>query len=451
MMVYHLLDEPPSALRTLTDNTGGLLLHNQGETNPDDPTDYNDDAGLFAIAENLAALLGFEYRLEVTSSIPGDNQIYELQVVASVNSADLIPQTTFFRARSGSVDIAFAQHENGARVTLPLDLQVRVLNSSNPIAQIDVFRIDNDTGEELPLVTLSSSDEIIPITDAVIGAGTLSLVARATDTGGNVGEAFLTLVVVNPNATAAPTATWTPQATATATLPPPTNTPTNTAIPAATLTPTLVATVEPEAPRSSNDSLLIPIVVALMGMTGTLLIGFSLLALAQRRGRKRVPTSTERPTIPKAPAGFNPNAPTASIPVTHVPQQTVRMKKTPPHKDIWKKAIENIDTQAIVSVDMEHAPSAVLLSEKNERFPLLDGENTIGRHSSNMVQIMDSTASRYHAVIDVFGDQIVIMDWQASHPTTVNGNALASGERRQLQTGDEIVIGSTALRLISRN
>lgn len=92
--------------------------------------------------------------------------------------------------------------------------------------------------------------------------------------------------------------------------------------------------------------------------------------------------------------------------------------------------------------------AAVLLGQRGEQFPLYEGENTIGRHSSNMIQIVDSTVSRYHAVIEMFGDEVVFMDWQASQPSEINGELVTPGERHALKDGDRIRVGITSLRFV---
>lgn len=91
---------------------------------------------------------------------------------------------------------------------------------------------------------------------------------------------------------------------------------------------------------------------------------------------------------------------------------------------------------------------AVLVGQKGEQFPLYEGENTLGRHSSNMIQVIDSTVSRYHAVIEVFGDEFVFMDWQASQPSEINGDLVTSSERYFLKEGDKIWVGITMLRFM---
>lgn len=91
---------------------------------------------------------------------------------------------------------------------------------------------------------------------------------------------------------------------------------------------------------------------------------------------------------------------------------------------------------------------AVLVGQRGEQFPVYEGENTIGRHSSNMIKIVDSTVSRYHAVIEGYGEEFVFMDWQASQPSEINGELVTPGERHALKDGDKIRVGITTLRFV---
>jgi hypothetical protein len=104
------------------------------------------------------------------------------------------------------------------------------------------------------------------------------------------------------------------------------------------------------------------------------------------------------------------------------------------------------DTQANAQVGV--VARAFLVGHTGEHYPLYEGENTIGRHGSNMIQIMDATASRYHAVIEIHGDEFEYMDWQASQPSDLNGQFLERGRRYPLRHGDRIRIGVTVLRFV---
>lgn len=439
------VSEAPAELRSLGDTTGGLLLENTGELNPQLAGDYDDDARLPQLADRIAEILGSEYRLTLLSTLPSDNTIKNLSIVTNVNGITTAPATTFFRARNDIIEIGFEELENGQRVQLPVEVTVRVLASSTPIVRLQLYRIDNDSGDEILLANLPPENPVFTLTADDIPTGTLSLRVVGYDNSGDQGDAFLTLLVGNPNATLTftPTFTLTPPPTLTAT---PTVTDTLPAINTVTTitpSPTTVVAAFNENESSPNEPF-IPLAFVLMGIAGLLLASFGFWRFVRRYDR-HTPTPPERPTLPRRP---NPNDPTAAIPLPTL-QQTVRLESTP-DKAVWQKALENADTTAMPAIDAELAPRAVLIGKNNEHYILYEGENTIGRHSTNIVQILDATISRYHAVIEIYGASFVIQDWQASYPTTVNGKPLEKGERRALKHGDQVQFGATPLRLVFR-
>jgi hypothetical protein len=91
---------------------------------------------------------------------------------------------------------------------------------------------------------------------------------------------------------------------------------------------------------------------------------------------------------------------------------------------------------------------ALLVGENGVQYPLYEGENTLGRHEDNLIQIMDITISRHHAVISVHNDTYIYQDREATHPTEISGYGLKPDEEYPLVDGDSILIGSTKLRFI---
>jgi hypothetical protein len=91
-------------------------------------------------------------------------------------------------------------------------------------------------------------------------------------------------------------------------------------------------------------------------------------------------------------------------------------------------------------------PVAELRGANGEQWTVYEGDNTIGRHGSNRIQIKDESTSRYHARIEVIGGKCFFSDWQASHPSEINGVLLKPNTRYELKNGDTIRIGSHLLR-----
>ena len=71
---------------------------------------------------------------------------------------------------------------------------------------------------------------------------------------------------------------------------------------------------------------------------------------------------------------------------------------------------------------------------------------SIGRHHENKLVLADQMASRFHCVIEKVPDGYLLRDLGASNPTRVNGRVVKSA---LLAPGDEIVIGSTRLVLVT--
>ena len=88
---------------------------------------------------------------------------------------------------------------------------------------------------------------------------------------------------------------------------------------------------------------------------------------------------------------------------------------------------------------------ALLEDTTGKQWMIYQGENTIGRHGSNTVQIHDESVSRYHAKITVNGGHCHFEDWQASHPSEINGRLLESNKRYELKSSDRIRVGSSLL------
>ena len=71
---------------------------------------------------------------------------------------------------------------------------------------------------------------------------------------------------------------------------------------------------------------------------------------------------------------------------------------------------------------------------------------SIGRHHENKLVLPDTMASRFHCVIEKVPDGYLLRDLGASNPTRVNGRVVKSA---LLQPGDEIIVGSTKLVLVT--
>ncbi len=77
----------------------------------------------------------------------------------------------------------------------------------------------------------------------------------------------------------------------------------------------------------------------------------------------------------------------------------------------------------------------------------LERKTTIGRESTNSVQILDPKVSRNHAEITLKEDgSYVIKDLESANGTYLNGSPVPPVTEKVLRLGDEIMLGSTVFR-----
>lgn len=110
-------------------------------------------------------------------------------------------------------------------------------------------------------------------------------------------------------------------------------------------------------------------------------------------------------------------------------------------------------TRVLSRTDLDLAPlgkeaSLVLIygGELGRRYPVSE-EITIGRAISNSIPIDGDSVSRHHARIERDGERCFIEDLKSTNGTTINGERVL--ERRLLEHGDLIKIGSAVFRFIS--
>ena len=83
--------------------------------------------------------------------------------------------------------------------------------------------------------------------------------------------------------------------------------------------------------------------------------------------------------------------------------------------------------------------------DSGKSFPLVQGENTIGRDPSCQVLLTDSAVSRLHALIRREGETSTVYDLGSRVGTIVEGETLTG---RSLSSGDVIAVGRSELTMM---
>lgn len=86
----------------------------------------------------------------------------------------------------------------------------------------------------------------------------------------------------------------------------------------------------------------------------------------------------------------------------------------------------------------------MLTTPEGQQIVELQAHNTLGRHPSNSVQVLDKIVSKEHCIVVQRGGQFILQDLGSLNGTYIN-NERVIGERG-LKHGDEILLGSTRAR-----
>jgi adenylate cyclase len=83
-----------------------------------------------------------------------------------------------------------------------------------------------------------------------------------------------------------------------------------------------------------------------------------------------------------------------------------------------------------------------VISPEGQRDWVLEGHNSVGRHPSNTIQVLDRIVSKEHCHIDLVNGRFMLKDLGSLNGTYVNGER---AQERVLFPGDEITMGSTRI------
>ncbi len=75
------------------------------------------------------------------------------------------------------------------------------------------------------------------------------------------------------------------------------------------------------------------------------------------------------------------------------------------------------------------------------RFRLVEGDNGVGRDSSNAVRLPSSAASRRHAVLTLRAGRLTVRDLGSQNGTYLNGRVVTSAEDVEVERGALIRFG----------
>ncbi len=91
-------------------------------------------------------------------------------------------------------------------------------------------------------------------------------------------------------------------------------------------------------------------------------------------------------------------------------------------------------------------PRLLLATPEGQQVVELRAFNSLGRHPSNTIQLLDKIVSKEHCIVERRGNEYVLRDLGSLNGTYINGERVTVGGEQMLRHGDDIALGSTRAR-----
>jgi hypothetical protein len=443
-------DAPPSLppeLTLLSQATQGISLGVSAELRGEN--DYADDDALPAMMETVAALLTSDTRISVASPLPVDGEQKGLNLSLTINGAQMPPLRGSFTAGQNPIIITLDDVADQDNITLPFSFDVTARSSAGQVTRIAAYAV-NEAGQRALLGEAQSDSASLTIPADAVTLGLFRLLVEAEDSAGNTlaNDLFLnateglsvTLIDLPTSADGGQPVTVTARIGLPASVQSASLRVDGENIATQTLGPFDEVRFDWQPERSGEHELAV-VVQDILGNEASQGAQISIVGAVESEGG-------QFPVVVIAIGAF-------VLGVVAVAGGSGLMVRRRLQEHPLPAAMDPPDTtqEAPKPVDAAPAPVTYVLpvavaelhGPNGERWTLKQGDNTLGRHGSSQIQIRDESISRYHAKVEIHGKRCYFIDWQASHPSEINGELLQTGARHELKEGDRIRVWSTLL------
>lgn len=437
----------PPELTLLSEATGGFTQGVPAETRRDD---YTDDQALAPMMGNALGVLQSQYRVRFTVPIAADGTAHNFTVRVDVDGILTPPITGTFKAGEAAILITFPGITPEQNITLPTTMNFRVEPKQGAIQSVKVTAITG-AGQEIELPTRGQYE--VTLERGQFSPGLVTLVVSAQDSAGSQQESVLPLNIIDQLAV-----DWASQ-------PPDTV--------KADETVRLSANIGFAASVQQVEFLVNGEVVEMRDLgpfdavefqwTPSSKGDYSLEIVAQdiqgQRASAQAKITVQAAVSQTEKSGGLSGAFLAvlglaflgGVGLSAAGIWMLRRRPSPQfHPEIPMKTPQPTIADVPPPLPRKTVPASAEIEGPNgEHWRLVEGQNTLGRHSSNHIQIMDESVSRHHAVIEVISNHFYYMDLpSASHPSEMNGSLLQPEQRYELHHGQVIRIGSSLVRFV---
>ena len=91
-------------------------------------------------------------------------------------------------------------------------------------------------------------------------------------------------------------------------------------------------------------------------------------------------------------------------------------------------------------------PGWLLAKPEGQQVVEVRAFDSLGRHPSNTIQLLDKIVSKEHCIVERRGNEFVLRDLGSLNGTYINGERVTVGGEQMLRHGDDIALGSTRAR-----
>lgn len=444
-------EEPPvlpPELTLLSEATGGFSQGVAAETRRDD---YTDDGALAPMMETTRDALQSQYRLRFNVPLPPDGTEHSFTVRVDVGGTLTPPVTGTFQAGEVAILIAFPEITPNQNMTLPATLNFQVEPRQGTVQSVKVTAVTG-AGQETELAVRGNYE--VTLERGQFAPGPVTLRVLAQDSAGNQQEKILPLNIIDTLSV-----DW-------LTPPPPTITADETltlsakvGFAASVQQVELLVNGEPAdvrdlgpfdtvefqwKPPQKGDYTLEIAAQDVQGQRASVQSKITVRAAASQNEKNGKISVTFLAILAFAFLG--------GVTLSAAGVWMLRRRPTSPAKE--QKPIQ-VEEKISMPISTSSPPPrqmpvrAELEGPNGERWRLVSGQNTLGRHSSNHIQVIDESVSRHHAVIEVVNNRYYYMDLpSASHPSEMNGGLLQPEQRYELHHGQVIRLGSSLVRFV---
>ncbi|HLA44468.1 MAG TPA: VWA domain-containing protein, partial [Aggregatilineales bacterium] len=186
----------PPELTVISESSNGFAFGVEGELRAGSAEqDYTDDDALPTLIQSLAGVLISEYHLALNAPLLADGVERGLNLTITYQGATLPSVRSQFMTGVSPVTVNIPELANGDRVSLPLSIMIEAESAEGSIVAVTAYQLD-ETGQRTRLAEISPDDLNLTLHEDDVLPGILRLIVEARDSNGHIGKGEVEVRIV---------------------------------------------------------------------------------------------------------------------------------------------------------------------------------------------------------------------------------------------------------------